>query len=176
MIKMLLLSFLFSLSAFFEGAQLFAQQTLLRPTISSGSVSSGSVNNGRFMATVGEAFISSGGCLRIGAQPGVLNASIVNPPCIVPVATKNVTNLIQASIAPNPTNGEMTVTINQEVDRDYKVELVDLLGQTLYEKFGLSIGSNKLSFSQIPAGTYALLIKNNQGAIQFSKLIIKTNQ
>jgi len=171
MIKTHLLIYQFFLSSFLGGAHLLAQQTLLRPTISSGSTS-----NNKFMATVGEAIISSDGCLQIGAQQGFSTGAIINLNCPTTVSTKNIPNPLQVGIAPNPTSGDMTITINQEVDRTYKIELIDLVGQILFEMNGLSTGANKISFTQIPAGTYALLIKNHQGAIQFSKLIIKTNQ
>lgn len=171
MIKTHLLIYQFFLSSLLGGAHLLAQSsTLLRATISSGSVS-----NSKFMATVGEAFISSGTCLRIGAQPGFSNGAINNLICPT-VATKNIPDPIQVGVSPNPTSGDLTITINQEADGTYKTELVNLVGQTMLEVNGLSTGSNKISFMQVPAGTYALLIKNHQGAIQFSKLIIKTNQ
>jgi hypothetical protein len=172
MFKALLLVCQFFLSYFLGGAHLLAQSsTLLRTTISSGSVS-----DNRFMATVGEAFISSGTCLRIGAQPGFSNGATGNLPNCATVATKNIPNPVQVGVAPNPTSGDLTITINQEADRTYTIELVNLVGQTMFEVNGLTTGANKISFTQIPAGTYALLIKDYQGAIQFSKLIIKTNQ
>jgi len=162
----------FFLCSLLGGAHLLAQSsTLLRPTISSGSVI-----NSQFTATVGEAFINSGTCLRVGAQPGFSNGTIINLPNCATVATKNIPNPIRVGVSPNPTSGDLTITINQETDRTYKTELVNLVGQTLFETNGLSTGSNKISFMQVPAGTYALLIKDHQGAIQFSKLIIKTNQ
>ena len=172
MLKAHLLVCQFFLISFLGGTHLLAQSsTLLRATISSGSVSSN-----QFMATVGEAFVSSGTCLRIGAQPGFSNGATNNLPNCATVATNNIITLTQVGIAPNPTNGDLTITISQELDRIYKIELVDLVGQILFEANGLSSGANNISFTLIPAGTYALLIKDNQGVIQSSKLIIKTNQ
>lgn len=165
MIKQFFVLLLF-LSFGIQKTDLLAQQALLRPTISSGSAS-----NSRCIATVGEAFISNGNCfLRVGSQPGFKS----NQPCSV--GTSNLDKVANISVHPNPTSDKLSISIDMDSKMILKAEIVNFLGQIVSEESGLSIGTNELFIAQIPAGSYALLLKDKQGAIKFSKLIIKINQ
>jgi len=93
------------------------------------------------------------------------------------VEISNSVSLVDKSywdVYPNPTKGSLTITTNQSfVDDIYKVSVMNIIGQTVYQQ-NHTITPNKnvsLDLKNLSAGTYLLNISSKHGMIT-EKIII----
>ena len=73
--------------------------------------------------------------------------------------------IIHASIFPNPSQGDFTLTLAEQI-QDIEVDIFNSLGQLVTSQFSIEQnGSNQFNFSssQISKGTYYIRLKGNQG-------------
>lgn len=83
------------------------------------------------------------------------------------------TSKSSVSIYPNPTNGILTVSVNDQIT-DANIVIYNILGNTVYSKDisdgnGLSVN---IDVRNIPEGTYFIAIRNN-GTTVMDKIVIK---
>lgn len=88
--------------------------------------------------------------------------------CGLVSSTKTLNEQVSVSISPNPTTGPVQVNINADVAGDFKLRVVDLLGQAVHHQaVAIQTGSNQVSFdgSSLANGLYIVVLENELGAI-----------
>ena len=90
------------------------------------------------------------------------------PYCYAPDPTiLNIITSTEFSINPNPTSGEFTITLADNIEAN--VEVVNMAGQVVVsQKIVGSATINKI----LPAGVYTVVVKSN-GAVNTQKLVVK---
>lgn len=81
-----------------------------------------------------------------------------------------------ATVYPNPVRGQVSVQFGKTLNGDYKVELVNLTGQVVYQRIHRMNNINSILFDipGTPAGIYYLRARNTQGNETFtSKLTVQ---
>jgi hypothetical protein len=88
----------------------------------------------------------------------------------------SISNIEEASIAPNPTQNTFTTTIHLTQNEILDFEIYSLEGKKLYTVFNKKAFAGKNDFSMsiedLPKGQYVLKIQGNQG-FQLSKRLVK---
>lgn len=88
-----------------------------------------------------------------------------------PKSNNEITNLIDASIFPNPTKEEATIFMNYS--STFTLELHNMFGTIVYSKV-FTDSSTKLSLEELPSGTYFIKLKDlNSPNILKKKLIVQ---
>ena len=84
--------------------------------------------------------------------------------------------LKDVSIYPNPTSSQVSIVFNWALESDVRVELVDMLGRTLYNS-SINAGdvSHTIDMSSMTAGTYQLIIRDNETGNSTIERIIKVD-
>ena len=89
-----------------------------------------------------------------------VNLSQLNP---VGVFSKPLSN-INIEVFPNPTSGDVNLTVNSINNSNYRINLINSLGQVIFEKnFNFSIGINNIQIDtkQYPEGIYNVVLESN---------------
>lgn len=73
-------------------------------------------------------------------------------------------------IYPNPAKGEVNISLTHAA-KDASYQILDLSGKLLF-KGNLKSDKNQVNISNLPAGTYRIIISNN-GEINSKNLIVK---
>ncbi len=92
---------------------------------------------------------------------------------VVPVDVKNVGNVKNVSVYPNPNNGNFTIAGTTN-NTDATIEILNTVGQVVYKKVA-SIQHDHLQEQinlNMPAGVYVLKITNDAGTSYFQRLVI----
>ena len=81
---------------------------------------------------------------------------------------------IEVFIAPNPTRGNFSVTLENLVENDFTIEIQTLTGQTVYQKRYKAYGKNeKVDFSVSLAKGLYLLVVRTRARVLGSKIVIE---
>ncbi|MCX7861629.1 MAG: T9SS type A sorting domain-containing protein, partial [Bacteroidales bacterium] len=127
---------------------------------------------GNYRVTVTDAL----GCTKVSNLYSVPNCkSFVVENDFDPEYTKGESNKsLEIQIYPNPVSSELTIMFSSEVmDEDYKIEVYDILGNKLIEKFNKTAGEFKLNVSNIADGVYVLHICSSSVNVQHKFIIQK---
>lgn len=81
-------------------------------------------------------------------------------------------NNLEVTSFPNPTQGMITIRLNQSSVDNYIVSLLDVTGKVIYvEEMQMHSGYKNLDFSRVAKGIYTLKI-SGEGKLNVSKLVI----
>ena len=89
-----------------------------------------------------------------------VNLSQLNPVGIFSSPLSN----INIEVFPNPTSGDVNLTVNSINNSNYRINLINSLGQVIFEKnFNFSIGINNIQIDtkQYPEGIYNVVLESN---------------
>ena len=89
-----------------------------------------------------------------------VNLSQLNPVGIFSSPLSN----INIEVFPNPTSGDFNLTVNSINNSNYRINLINSLGQVIFEKnFNFSIGINNIQIDtkQYPEGIYNVVLESN---------------
>ena len=89
-----------------------------------------------------------------------VNLSQLNPVGVFSTPLSN-TNI---EVFPNPTSGDVNLTVNSINNSNYRINLINSLGQVIFEKnFNFSIGTNNIQIEtkQYPEGIYNVVLESN---------------
>ena len=89
-----------------------------------------------------------------------VNLSQLNPVGVFSTPLSN-TNI---EVFPNPTSGDVNLTVNSINNSNYRINLINSLGQVIFEKnFNFSIGTNNIQIEtkQYPEGLYNVVLESN---------------
>lgn len=89
-----------------------------------------------------------------------VNLSQLNP---VGIYSKLLPN-INIEVFPNPTSGDVNLTVNSINNSKYKIYLINSLGQVIFEKnFNFSVGINNIQIDtkQYPEGIFNVVVESN---------------
>ena len=84
--------------------------------------------------------------------------------------------LKDVSIYPNPTSSQVSIVFNWALESDLSVEVIDMLGRTLYNG-SIDAGdvSHTIDMSSMTAGTYQLIVRDNETGNSTIERIIKVD-
>ena len=84
--------------------------------------------------------------------------------------------LKDVSIYPNPTSSQVSIVFNWALESDLSVEVIDMLGRSLYNG-SIDAGdvSHTIDMSSITAGTYQLIVRDNETGNSTIERIIKVD-
>jgi len=73
---------------------------------------------------------------------------------------------------PNPTKGLLTLQIQSEVNKDFEITIIDLMGRALISKQlnNLNAVSEQFNLTEFPAGTYLICVKTDN-KVRIEKLL-----
>lgn len=80
-------------------------------------------------------------------------------------------DLINFNIYPNPSKGEFTLDLSMESGKKVDMQIINLLGKTIYVKEGLTEKS-EINISAIENGTYILILKDGDKIVGKRQIII----
>ena len=106
---------------------------------------------------------------KIGAQ---LNEGIQNPFEIVVVGLENANLDLNLSVFPNPTVGELNLTLNEFSQENYSYFLYDIEGKLIAQGL-ITESQTSIDFTSLNSATYLLKVSNNKNQISSSFQIIK---
>ena len=89
-----------------------------------------------------------------------VNLSQLNPVGVFSTPLSN----INIEVFPNPTSGDVNLTVNSINNSNYRINLINSLGQVIFEKnFNFSIGTNNIQIEtkQYPEGIYNVVLESN---------------
>ena len=89
-----------------------------------------------------------------------VNLSQLNPVGVFSTPLSN----INIEVFPNPTSGDVNLTVNSINNSNYRINLINSLGQVIFEKnFNFSIGINNIQIEtkQYPEGIYNVVLESN---------------
>lgn len=89
-----------------------------------------------------------------------VNLSQLNPVGVFSTPLSN----INIEVFPNPSSGDVNLTVNSINNSNYRINLINSLGQVIFEKnFNFSIGINNIQIDtkQYPEGIYNVVIESN---------------
>jgi hypothetical protein len=89
-----------------------------------------------------------------------VNLSQLNPVGVFSTPLSN----INIEVFPNPTSGDVNLTVNSINNSNYRINLINSLGQVIFEKnFNFSIGINNIQIDtkQYPQGIYNVVLESN---------------
>ncbi len=89
-----------------------------------------------------------------------VNLSQLNPVGVFSTPLSN----INIEVFPNPTSGDVNLTVNSINNSNYRINLINSLGQVIFEKnFNFSIGINNIQIDtkQYPEGIYNVVVESN---------------
>lgn len=92
---------------------------------------------------------------------------IINPN---PTSVENISNLIEAKISPNPSNG--LVNIHSE-SRISKVEIYSLTGHLIYSENNANSNKLKINVGSFPSGIYMLKLLGEDNSLGIQKLTVQ---
>jgi Secretion system C-terminal sorting domain len=95
-----------------------------------------------------------------------LNAN-ANDPCAA-TATKNLEGQVSITTLPNPTAGIAQIKINSQLNGQFQLRVVDLLGKRIEQRqVSIPTGENQfeLEASHLPNGLYLLQLQNEKGFV-----------
>jgi hypothetical protein len=101
-----------------------------------------------------------------------VNLSQLNPVGVFSTPLSN----INIEVFPNPTSGDVNLTVNSINNSNYKINLINSLGQVIFEKnFNFSIGINNIQIEtkQYPEGIYNVVLESNNTKTTKKITIIK---
>jgi len=84
--------------------------------------------------------------------------------------------LKDVSIYPNPTSSQVSIVFNWALESDLSVEVIDMLGRSLYNG-SIDAGdvSHTIDMSSMTAGTYQLIVRDNETGNSTIERIIKVD-
>ena len=83
--------------------------------------------------------------------------TMLNPTIYTPTSVYNVEYDLTINIYPNPSNGAVTIELNEAPQQPYRLEIINLLGQVLYSDLIIDEITN-LDLSSLSSGTYFIQI------------------
>ncbi len=101
-----------------------------------------------------------------------VNLSQLNPVGVFSTPLSN----INIEVFPNPTSGDVNLTVNSINNSNYRINLINSLGQVIFEKnFNFSIGINNIQIEtkQYPEGIYNVVLESNNTKTTKKITIIK---
>lgn len=101
-----------------------------------------------------------------------VNLSQLNPVGVFSTPLSN----INIEVFPNPTSGDFNLTVNSIYNSNYRINLINSLGQVIFEKnFNFSIGINNIQIEtkQYPEGIYNVVLESNNTKTTKKITIIK---
>ena len=90
----------------------------------------------------------------------------------VHVTCKTSSELSELQIAPNPSNGKFTCSVDPEFGQIQQCKIVDVAGQVVYNVL-LNGGADFTIDTSLPTGIYQVLIFNDYGEMQSKPLVIE---
>lgn len=96
-----------------------------------------------------------------------LNAN-ASDPCTVSTGTNSLEGKVGINTMPNPTAGPTKIGISSQVDGQFQLQVVDLLGQRMSQQVvSISTGENVVDFdaSQLANGLYLVQLFNESGMV-----------
>ena len=101
-----------------------------------------------------------------------VNLSQLNPVGVFSTPLSN----INIEVFPNPTSGDVNLTVNSINNSNYRINLINSVGQVIFEKnFNFSIGINNIQIEtkQYPEGIYNVVLESNNTKTTKKITIIK---
>lgn len=93
-------------------------------------------------------------------------------PCLV-VNASELEDVLGFTIAPNPSNGNVSLSWNPEAGKSYKLELVNLLGQQVFLQENIT--TNRLDLSlDLPDASYLLRFTDSDGRFLTKRMVVYT--
>lgn len=91
-------------------------------------------------------------------------------PCLV-VNTSELEDALAFTLAPNPSDGNVSLSWNPEVGKSYTLELINLLGETVFVQENIT--SDRLDLNlNLPDASYLLRFSDNDGRFLTKRMVI----
>lgn len=82
-------------------------------------------------------------------------------------------NTLDIKIFPNPAKDAINISINDQLQGSYKIQILNSMGQNIYTSSSIISYTNSIDITNWDKGLYVVRIKNNNSLIAISKFIIK---
>ena len=74
---------------------------------------------------------------------------------------------------PNPTSGSLNIQFSQIINKDFQIELIDLLGRVIHTELPLDDQTISLDISHLSSGSYLIRVIDQQGNFNTQQFIKK---
>ena len=95
--------------------------------------------------------------------------------CDNSIATENLASITDWNIFPNPNAGQFTLSMNNDKAANYRIQILDVLGQLVVEKEISTTGASsqtQFDLSRFPSGTYLIKLSDGVGS-EVRKVVVQ---
>lgn len=111
-------------------------------------------------------------CTGTSSGSAVVTSCYVGPP---PTGIEENSSLNDISIYPNPTSGNITISIKNALFNELQITIIDMLGTEVYSEIDKGVSADylkQINLENIPSGMYYIQLSNSAESM-ISKLIIQ---